>query len=228
MKINTLIMTILLFSLKLEAGKLRSCKQVYTSKLNSLFIGAICTIFIAKEPAKGALAPPRLGVNEAGSFTELCPSNLFAGCVSSQDDRPSFFMAPWEYDGKFENIKGKLVRYVKQLSNTKLVFESDRYLRFEIDDENNRFTDDLEFFFPENDDIIQYRSCRRGNGGDLGENKVRIEKIRKALQLDNIAILRNRRRLFLFGESPFDSFGPPTTMFESSIDNLSGDMAPPK
>ena len=101
MKINTLIMTILLFLFYLEAGKLRSCIQVYTSKLNSLFIGAICTIFIAKEPAKGALAPPRLGVNEAGSFTELCPSNLFAGCVSSQDDRPSFFMAPWEYDGKF-------------------------------------------------------------------------------------------------------------------------------
>ena len=71
--------------------------------------------------------------------------------------------------------------------------------------------------------IILYRSCRRGDDlTDFGANRNRIELIKKTLRLDNIAVLRNRRRAFLFGESPFDTFGPPTSMFEDGVDQLSG------
>ena len=30
----------------------------------------------------------------------VCPESPLAGCVSSQDDRPASFLAPWEYDGQ--------------------------------------------------------------------------------------------------------------------------------
>ena len=29
----------------------------------------------------------------------VCPDSALSGCVSSQDDRPACFLAPWEYEG---------------------------------------------------------------------------------------------------------------------------------
>ena len=37
-------------------------------------------------------------------------------------------------------------------------------------------------------------------------------------------MLRNRRRVLFFVESPFDTFGPPTIQFERLVDSISGDM----
>ena len=56
------------------------------------------------------------------------------------------------------------------------------------------------------------------------DNRNRIEKMRLALRFLNIPILRNRRRVLFFVESPLDSFGPPTIMFDKLLDNVSGEM----
>ena len=92
-------------------------------------------------------------------------------------------------------------------------------------DLKNMSEDDLEFYFTPNDSTIQYRSMRR-KGVDIFalENKNRIEKMRIALRFQNIPILRNRRRVLFFVESPLDSFGPPTIMFDKLLDNISGEM----
>lgn len=98
--------------------------------------------------------------------------------------------------------------------------------RYEFFDSNTGTVDDTELYFTPNDNTIQFRSCRRGNVfSDFGANSKRMEKIRIGLCLEQIPILRNRRRKFVFGESPFDDFGPPTIMFESAIDEISSDMA---
>ena len=214
-----------LFSSSLSSGTLQTPRQNFQGGILRNIFTASSAVLLAQATAKAAtFSPPRLGVNSAGSF-ELCGGS---SCVSSQDDRPNYFLAPWEYDGSFENMKGKLVRFVLSLPNNKLVSDEGRYTRFVFVDDNAGTTDDLEFYFPENDSIIQYRSCRRGDDlTDFGANRNRIELIKKTLRLDNIAVLRNRRRAFLFGESPFDTFGPPTSMFENGVDHLSGDMGEP-
>ena len=100
-----------------------------------------------------------------------------------------------------------------------------RYIRAEVIDKSNTYEDDLEFYFTPNDSTIQYRSLRRKGYDILGlENKNRIEKMRLALRFLNIPILRNRRRVLFFVESPLDSFGPPTIMFDKLLDNVSGEM----
>ena len=59
---------------------------------------------------------------------------------------------------------------------------------------------------------------RRQGGDFLGrEQRDRVERIRKALQFENIAVLRNRQSLF-FLESPLDQFGPPSSMFDGRFD----------
>ena len=48
--------------------------------------------------ARTALAPPSLGVDSTGMLSP-CPDDALIQCVSSQDDRPACFLAPWEFDG---------------------------------------------------------------------------------------------------------------------------------
>jgi uncharacterized protein (DUF1499 family) len=165
--------------------------------------------------------------------------------VSSQDDRPACFLAPWEFDGDWVNARAKLVGYVLSLPGARMVsgegevegkskgegktsgVEPSRYLRFEVTGTEpdlttalSPFTDDLEFYFTPNDDIVQYRSVRRVGVDFLGQhNRARVEQIRRALRFENIAVLRNRQPLFLFMESPLDQFGPPSSMFDGRFDD---------
>lgn len=100
-----------------------------------------------------------------------------------------------------------------------------RYIRAEVVDKKKFYEDDLEFYFTPNDNTVQYRALRRVGVDLLAlENKNRIEKMRLALRFSNIPILRNRRRVLFFVESPLDSFGPPTIMFDKLLDNISGEM----
>ena len=219
-----LTLALLLFFSSLSSCSLQTLKQRTRGDILRNVLQASSAVVFVQTAKAAVFSPPRLGVNAAGSF-ELCGGN---SCVSSQDDRPNYFQAPWEYDGSFENIKGKLMRFVLSLPNIKLIADDGRYVRFVCVDDRAGTTDDLEFYFPENDSIIQYRSCRRGDDlTDFGANRNRIDLIKRTLRLDNIAVLRNRRRAFLFGESPFDTFGPPTSMFEDGVDHLSGDMGEP-
>ena len=101
--------------------------------------------------ARTALAPPSLGVDSTGMLSP-CPDDALIQCVSSQDDRPACFLAPWEFDGDWTNARMKLVAYVlNAVSGARLVSGSaditedadipSRYLRFEVS--NKDVVDDL-------------------------------------------------------------------------------------
>ena len=175
-----------------------------------------------------------LGVKDG--LLEVCvdsPAHLPI-CTSSQDDRPQFFLSPWMYDeADYTLIKKRLVNFMKNSDvcgkNSALIVDADRYLRYSIIDSSNmNIIDDLEFYFTPNDNTIQFRSGRRSLNEkqkeklsiitDFGTNYQRIEKIRIGLSLESVPVLRNRKQLFLFGDSPFDSFGPPTIMLEEKLE----------
>mmetsp|Transcript_29311 Transcript_29311/g.41802 ORF Transcript_29311/g.41802 Transcript_29311/m.41802 type:complete len:211 (-) Transcript_29311:77-709(-) len=170
------------------------------------------------------------GVQSDGLF-DNCPENLLlSSCVSSQDDRPQYFLAPWCYDGSYTSAKRKLLDQLLQISKAKIlgnIDESpDRYISVLFPtDLGSDVYDETEFYFTPNDNTIQFRSLRRGNNvPDFGANRNRLEKLRIALNFESVPVLRNRRRVLFFVESPLDSFGPPTIQFERMIDSISGDM----
>jgi uncharacterized protein (DUF1499 family) len=167
---------------------------------------------------------PQLGVDKEG-LLQVCPSNAFSGCTSSQDDRPSFFLAPWSYDGGYELARIKLLSHISAMTGANIIEQDQqsRYVRVEFTNKDAS-VDDTEFYFTPGDCTIQFRSNRRGNVvSDLGVNRRRIENIRISLKLDSVPVLRNRRRKLIFVESPLDDFGPPTIMFDKVIDGVSGD-----
>lgn len=171
-----------------------------------------------------------VGVDQTGLFA-LCPGKdtFLSSCVSSQDDRPSFFLNPWCYEGTYPYAKRKLLDKIVNLDGAtikKSPEENDRLISVEFLNSDHSI-DDTEFYFTPNDTTIQFRSLRRQNKLDFGMNRKRLESIRIALGFEFVPILRNRRRTFVFVESPFDTFGPPTIEFDKIIDDISGDSLTP-
>jgi len=138
------------------------------------------------------------------------------GCVASQDDRPEVFEAPWQLPDLSEpdvpTYMGQLKAAVANAGGRIYkVGEDGRYLRAEFS-VNLPFVgpdiDDCEWYFTPGDTLVQFRAERRSGGSDFGENRRRLEALRKDLDWDNVPVLRNRQRALFFFESPFDSFGP--------------------
>jgi len=160
---------------------------------------AVCTgaaACAAASTASAALAeaPPD------GLFPDCAPN----GCVSSQDVRPAAWDNPWEYDGDAASAQTRLVAALTSAKFGGRVLErAERYVRADFDGG----ADVAEFYFTPNDDTVQFRAERR-DGADFGANRGRLEKLRIACGWEKLPVLRNRRRTFIVGESPFDSFGP--------------------
>ena len=125
-----------------EFNKVVSIKETFRLQaLKSIIFSAVAILgpTVPTLADMNRLAPPKLGVRSDGSLFP-CPKNNFDGCISSQDDEPSVFIAPWEYDGSFDAIKSKLKEMVLgSIKYSNLVTDSDRYLRFKIDDNKSMF-----------------------------------------------------------------------------------------
>lgn len=130
-----------------------------------------------------------------------CQQNQFT-CVASQDDTPSVFLEPWEYDEDIEDVQALLLKLVLSEPQARLVEQTSDYIRFELP------SDDLEFFFPRDDNIVHFRSARRGPGFDFLENRRRLERIRGKAGLTQITVLRGRQSTLNMFETPFDKFAP--------------------
>ena len=204
-----------------EASNVQKMNAKYIVKSAQL-VSSLATLaqICAIKACNAEVLVPSLGMQLDG-ILKLCPENQFSGCVSSQDDRPSFFLEPWTYDGPFENARAKLLSYVSMMKGSTLktssLLESNRYIRFEFLNDDGSI-DDTEFYFTPNDSTVQFRSNRRGQYtfADFGVNRNRLNKIRIALDFEIVPVLRNRKEKFFFFESPLDDFGPPTIYFEQT------------
>lgn len=181
----------------------------------------VSTAWLITQQASRVVAEesPVLGVKE-GLLRSCGESYLIGGCVASQDDRPLYFQPPWQLEGDWQTTKLRLLTLATALSPQRIVDE-DRYVRLEFFDTGTGRIDDVEFYFTVGDSTLQFRSARRGSGlSDFGVNRERLEKLRIRLGLENVIVLRNRRRVLEFVESPLDIFGPSTNAFERQQDML--------
>lgn len=133
--------------------------------------------------------------------------------MSSQDDRPQVWDNPWDTDDEPVKAMARLRKVIESELNGIIVEADDRYLRaaFTTEGIGGIVFDDVEFYFPADDRLIQFYALRRGGfPTDFGANRQRLEQARIALGYEKVPVLRNRKLALFFGESPFDSFGPAT------------------
>lgn len=130
------------------------------------------------EGAFAGQTPNNLGVHE-GNLTP-CPAS--PNCVVSQDADANHVISPISYNGDRGTAQQKLLQVLSVVSRTKIVEQTDNYIRAESASRIMGFVDDVEFYFPEAEKVIQIRSASRLGESDLGVNRRRLEQIRLALQ----------------------------------------------
>jgi uncharacterized protein (DUF1499 family) len=120
---------------------------------------------------------PSLGVHEG----KLLPLESPANGVSSLAKDESR-IAPLRFDDSPAGAWARLKQMMEQWPRTRIVSVDEDYLRAECATRLLRFLDDVEFLLDREAQVIHVRaSCRVGRS-DLGVNRQRMEKIRRAFE----------------------------------------------
>ncbi|MGL5034155.1 MAG: DUF1499 domain-containing protein [Microcystaceae cyanobacterium] len=122
--------------------------------------------------------PTNLGVKNQ----QLAPCPSSPNCVVSQNGDATHQIEAIAYEGDQATAKEKLIKILGVVPRTQIVEQSEDYIRAESSSRLLGFVDDVEFYFPENEKLIQVRSSSRLGQSDLGVNRQRIEQIRLAFQ----------------------------------------------
>lgn len=110
----------------------------------------------------------------------LTPCPTSPNCVSSQEKDAQHGIAPLSFS---EDPGAAMIRLKKLLAgrkDTKLIEESDSYLRIEF--HTTFFVDDGEFILDRERKVIHLRSASRIGYSDLGKNRSRLEDIRRVFE----------------------------------------------
>ena len=119
--------------------------------------------------------PTPLGVREG----KMAPCPKSPNCVSTQSTDPKHRIDPLVYTTSIEDAKGRLLEILRATPRTSLVTQEEDYLHVEYRSRIFGFTDDVEFWFDDENKVIHFRSASRKGYSDLGVNRKRMEQIRE-------------------------------------------------
>jgi uncharacterized protein (DUF1499 family) len=112
-------------------------------------------------------------------YLSPCPET--PNCVVSQNADAAHAIAPIEYHTDLDTARETLLKVLSVVPRTEVVEQTDNYLRAQSKSRIFKFVDDVEFYFPSDEKVIQVRSASRVGQSDLGVNRRRIEQIRLAM-----------------------------------------------
>lgn len=155
------------------------------SRLISIIVGIIITL--SSSLIFCATAYAAIGLDNDGHLS-ACPSS--PNCVVSQDGDEKHIIEPIAYKGDYppgtlrdrNQAKETLLKVLSVVPRTKIIEDTGNYIHAESTSRMFKFVDDVEFYFPEDENIIQVRSASRVGESDLGVNRRRIEQIRLAME----------------------------------------------
>ncbi len=113
---------------------------------------------------------------------KLLPCPDTPNCVCSQSSDKKHFTEPLRYACPLEEARAALVGALGTVDRTRIVVSQSNYIHAECMSRVFRFVDDVEFLFDDNLKTVHCRSASRSGYYDLGVNRKRMERIRKAFQ----------------------------------------------
>jgi uncharacterized protein (DUF1499 family) len=119
--------------------------------------------------------PAHLGVKQG----KLAPCPAAPNCVSTQAEDSEHRIDPIRFTGNAADALAKLKQAFGTLPRAAIVTESADYLHVECTSLIFRFTDDVECWIDEPNQVIHFRSASRVGRSDFGVNRKRMEAIRK-------------------------------------------------
>ncbi len=130
--------------------------------LLSLFVLASCS-------------KPEIGLGENG--LRPCPNR--PNCVTSLNGDEAHSITPISYTAGKEAAREKIKLILLKMDRTHIITDQSDYLHVVFTSRVMRFKDDVEFWFPDDENTIHIRSASRMGYSDLGVNRKRVEEIRK-------------------------------------------------
>jgi uncharacterized protein (DUF1499 family) len=109
-----------------------------------------------------------------------CPDK--PNCVSSLARNTTQAIEPLAYTGSARQAMRRLRTALASERRIRVVTEQERYLHVEARSLIFRFVDDVEFLIAPEDGLIHVRSASRTGYSDLGVNRRRVERIRRAFE----------------------------------------------
>jgi len=137
-----------------------------------LFVGLICLVLSVssrKQPDLGTI----------NGLLRPCPNT--PNCVCSEYPLEDAFIKPLSYSIAHDDAWLSLKQVVAKTGGL-LILKQDRYLRAQYVTPILRFIDDVEFRMDEDKHLIHVRSASRVGHSDLGENRRRVERLRKVFE----------------------------------------------
>ena len=148
------------------------------SKIVSRFLSIIFGLIIAFSSLSSSnSAMAAISINNR---LEPCPSS--PNCVVSVNGDEEHIIDPIAYQGDRATAKETLLKVLSVVPRTEVIDSTDNYIHAESTSRIFKFVDDVEFYFPEDENVIHLRSASRVGESDLGVNRRRMEQIRLAMQ----------------------------------------------
>lgn len=145
------------------------------SRLLTIFFSLIITLSCSSLFSSSAIAA--VGINEG----QLSPCPSSPNCVVSQDGDEEHTIDPISYQSDRATARETLLKVLSVVPRTEVIEQTGDYIQAESTSRIFKFVDDVEFYFPEDDNVIHVRSASRVGESDLGVNRRRIEQIRLAM-----------------------------------------------
>lgn len=156
-------------------------RAIILAFLSPLALGACATIL-----------KPEFGISEGRLYP--CPATR--ACISSQDPEPGRRIEPLAYTSDRHLAKEDLLRAMQTFEGVRIVSLHRNYLRAEFPSKALRSeenasgyyvspragVDDVEFYFQPSEHVIHVRSTSRVGVIDRGENRERIEQLRRVFE----------------------------------------------
>lgn len=114
------------------------------------------------------------------TYLPACPTS--PNCVVSQGADEKHAIDPISYHISREDARQTLIKVLSVVPRTEVIEQTDNYIHATSKSRIFKFVDDVEFYFPSDENVIHVRSASRVGDSDLGVNRRRIEQIRLALR----------------------------------------------
>jgi uncharacterized protein (DUF1499 family) len=119
---------------------------------------------------------------ETSALNIMAPCPTTPNCVVSKEADAEHQIEPLTYQSDRDTAYADLLQVLTVVPRTVVTEKTDTYIRAESTSRVFHFVDDLEFYFPADEKLIQIRSAARVGESDLGVNRRRLEQIRLALK----------------------------------------------
>jgi uncharacterized protein (DUF1499 family) len=109
-----------------------------------------------------------------------CPDS--PNCVSSLSTDKAHFIEPLQYAGSLTSARRRLINILQDMKRVHLAKIEAQYIHAEFRSLIFRFIDDVEFYFPSEENIVHIKSASRMGYYDFGVNRRRVERLRSAFE----------------------------------------------